>query len=245
MAGRQEKTDVTLNRDDMNARVSEAGHVMRWQLGENANRAGYGYTLVGECENCGARVIVGRTYSTCDSIRDARHVPCSGPGTSILTDIEADHHSQQMQGPIDDFRRAVRAAQTRTRQHRQETRMNDVSIHEQRMAKRCRRLAADYQRAVATGNEHMQRQLTGMYERTVQQLGYDPLAEFNQPTAKIAADYGIPEQSARRAIHIVDEGVAEGATVGQMCDEIARDPSIPAGEVTDVFVRIARTLGHR
>jgi hypothetical protein len=123
--------------------------------------------------------------------------------------------------------------------------MSTEATFEQRMAKRCRRLAADYQRATAYGNEHMKQQLTDMYERTVARLGYDPLSEYDKPTAKLATDYGLSEHSARRAIRIVDEGVATDATVDEMCHEIAADQSIPATRVTDLFVRIAKDLGFR
>lgn len=123
--------------------------------------------------------------------------------------------------------------------------MSTEATFEQRMAKRCRRLAADYQRATAYGNEHMKQQLTGMYERTVQRLGYDPLAEYDKPTAKLAADHGLSEHSARRAMRIVDEGVTTGATVDEMCREIAQDKSIPGPHVTDLFIRIAKDLGFR
>lgn len=110
MTTRIEQQSARANRDDYDRQLSAAGHRMQWKLGENSRRAEYAWFWEGHCSNCGAEMSVGATWSSCGGVRDARHVPCSGPGTDVLTVIEADRSAELTQAALDDFSRDFVAA---------------------------------------------------------------------------------------------------------------------------------------
>lgn len=88
MASAAEHESARANQREHDGRATAAGHALAWRMGENATRRGHAYFLVGECGRCGAVVTVGASWSSSYGSRDARDVPCSGPGTALLTEIE-------------------------------------------------------------------------------------------------------------------------------------------------------------
>ncbi|MGQ0777190.1 MAG: hypothetical protein ACT4NY_22705 [Pseudonocardiales bacterium] len=90
---------------DINAR--QLGHAMIWQLGLNATHQGHAYHWVGRCGDCGAEVSVGARWSTCAGVRDARKVRCSGPGTAVLTEIEAARSGDLITAAVAEFGRSL------------------------------------------------------------------------------------------------------------------------------------------
>lgn len=103
MASSTEREATRANQQDHTERASAAGHELVWQLGENATRRGHAYFLVAECGHCGAVVTVGATWSSSYGSRDARAVPCSGPGTAVLTEIENARLSELVIAALADF----------------------------------------------------------------------------------------------------------------------------------------------
>lgn len=118
MASRSEMQSADGTRDDVDARARRLGHDMTWQLGPNARRRGHAYFWRGTCTNCAATVDAGDMYSSCSGIRDARKVACSGPGTAVLTEVEADHVRAQVASAARQFDREVQRNQTRDRRRR-------------------------------------------------------------------------------------------------------------------------------
>lgn len=94
-------------RDEWDRRAAARGHQMVWRLGENARRRGYVYFFVGRCQRCGAEMTCDWSSTSCPGVRDARTTPCSGPGTAILTEIEAQRVSELVTGALIDFHRAI------------------------------------------------------------------------------------------------------------------------------------------
>jgi hypothetical protein len=117
MASRSEMQGADGTRDDVDARARKLGHAMAWQLGPNSRRRGHAYHWLGTCNQCGAEASAAAGSSS-GGIRDARKVPCSGPGTAVLTEIESAHVSQQVAGAVRQFGRDVRRNQTRDRRRR-------------------------------------------------------------------------------------------------------------------------------
>jgi hypothetical protein len=107
MASKLDKESAAFCRDDLDVRASILGHTMTWALGANSNRGGYYYHFVGRCEDCGAMATAGWAGSSCPSVRDARRVPCSGPGTAILTEIEERRSADLIAGAVAAFGQAV------------------------------------------------------------------------------------------------------------------------------------------
>uniref|UniRef100_UPI003F49500E hypothetical protein n=1 Tax=Nonomuraea sp. CA-251285 TaxID=3240002 RepID=UPI003F49500E len=113
MTSREEVADVKLNRDEKDGVARGLGHELTWRLGPNARRKGWAYHWIGDCVHCAATVSVGWGWSSCGGIRDARHVPCSGPGTAILTEIEAARSRELVAEAIAQFGREVAENQRR------------------------------------------------------------------------------------------------------------------------------------
>ena len=107
MASLAERRSVAAARADIDRELSAAGHHMHWEYGCNALRRGYAYTVHGTCSDCAAEITVGFCWTSCPSVRDARKVDCSGPGTHVLTDIEARHSHDLVAAAVADFGRAV------------------------------------------------------------------------------------------------------------------------------------------
>lgn len=109
-ATRDEKLSAEFTRDNVDARAVALGHVMTWELAPNSRRRGHCYYFRGVCTNCAAAATAGAAWSSCPGVRDARSEPCSGPGTGVLTEIEAERLSELVAGVVADFGRNVAAA---------------------------------------------------------------------------------------------------------------------------------------
>lgn len=90
MTNKATRAYVKESRDRWNIDTTSRGHSMVWRLGPNANNRGHAYFFEGDCGHCGATMQIGHTWTSCSGVRDARDVACSGPGTAVLTEIEAD-----------------------------------------------------------------------------------------------------------------------------------------------------------
>jgi hypothetical protein len=110
VATRLDRESTEANRQTHDRRATAAGHTLRWRLGENATRRGHEYFKVGTCSQCAAEVSVGASWSSCSGVRDARRVPCSGPGTAVLTEIEAGRCADLFAGAVARFGRDVERA---------------------------------------------------------------------------------------------------------------------------------------
>lgn len=109
-ATRDERLSAEFTRDNVDTRATELGHVMTWELAPNSRRRGHCYHFQGACTNCGAEATAGAAWSSCGGVRDARREPCSGPGTTVLTDIETGRVHDLAAGAVADFGRQVAAA---------------------------------------------------------------------------------------------------------------------------------------
>lgn len=107
-AGPVEITAVKAMRDEYTETLAQRGHAIRWRLGVNARRRGHAYFWKGRCEHCGAEISVGDGWSSCPGVRDARRIPCSGPGTAVLTEIETAHVHEQVADAAVEFLRETR-----------------------------------------------------------------------------------------------------------------------------------------
>ncbi len=106
-ASAAEVVAVKAARDEHDGAAAGRGHRLRWQLGENARRRGHAYFWEGRCEHCGATVSVGAGWSSCSGVRHARRVPCSGPGTAVLTEIETERAHELVAAAVREFGRSV------------------------------------------------------------------------------------------------------------------------------------------
>ncbi|MEU4576112.1 hypothetical protein [Nonomuraea sp. NPDC023979] len=107
MTSRDEIRDVKALRDDLDADARRRGHDMSWRLGPNATRKDHAYFWVGDCVNCGANMRCALGSSSCQGVRDARKVACSGPGTVVLTEIEAGRALELAADAVAEFGRQV------------------------------------------------------------------------------------------------------------------------------------------
>jgi hypothetical protein len=108
-AGAAEVAAVKAARDEHDRAAAARGHALRWQLGENARRRGHAYFWRGRCGHCGAELSVGSAWSS-GGVRDARDVVCSGPGTAVLTEIEAGRVGELVAAAVADFGTEVTTA---------------------------------------------------------------------------------------------------------------------------------------
>jgi hypothetical protein len=110
MTSRDEREGAKLNRDEHAERTARLGHDVTWKLGPNATRKGHLYFFDGTCANCHAHMSIGSAWSSSHGVLDLRSdKPCSGPGTHILTDIEAARRSELLAPAIAEFAGHVRA----------------------------------------------------------------------------------------------------------------------------------------
>lgn len=110
MASKMDREGAKFTRDNIDREAATLGHAMTWKLGPNATRKGHAYYFEGKCQHCAAEASAGSMWSSCGGIRDARHEPCSGPGTAILTEIEAARAAELIAPAIAEFAAAVRRA---------------------------------------------------------------------------------------------------------------------------------------
>lgn len=106
-ATRDEMHSVKANMAEWTTKTTAAGHKLTWRLGENARRKGCAYFWEGTCEHCAAQMTVSVCGTSSHGVRDARHAPCSGPGTAILTEIETARRDELTSGAVDEFIQAV------------------------------------------------------------------------------------------------------------------------------------------
>jgi hypothetical protein len=91
----------TLAKADMNETAVGNGHAITWK--RLPRDPGCALVFEATCGDCGATVCIGELWSSCGTIRDARRTRCSGPGTAILTDIEAERDADVFSGLLDDY----------------------------------------------------------------------------------------------------------------------------------------------
>lgn len=84
----------TLAKQAMNGQVADLGHTLAWK--RLPREAGTALVFEGSCRACGASVQIGEAWSSCRGVRDARHESCSGPGTAVLTEVEAERSAELM-----------------------------------------------------------------------------------------------------------------------------------------------------
>jgi hypothetical protein len=83
----------TLSKQDMTERAATLGHTLTWKRLPRPTKD-HALVFEGTCADCGATVQIGRTWSSCGTIRNARDETCSGPGTTVLTEIEQGRASE-------------------------------------------------------------------------------------------------------------------------------------------------------
>jgi hypothetical protein len=110
MTTRDERNGAKLNRDEYAERLARLGHDVKWNLAPHATRRGHAYFFEGLCRNCHGTISVASSWTSCSGIVDLRaDSRCAGPGTHILTDIEAARASELIAPAIAEFTAAVRA----------------------------------------------------------------------------------------------------------------------------------------
>jgi hypothetical protein len=92
-------------KQDMTERTAALGHTLTWK--RRPRPAGTALAFEGTCGDCGATVEIGASWSSCGTIRDARREQCSGPGTAVLTEIEADRSSELFGEAVADYLQAL------------------------------------------------------------------------------------------------------------------------------------------
>jgi hypothetical protein len=108
MASKMDREGAKFTRDNIDAKATALGHNMTWKLGPLATRKGQAYFFDGDCEHCAAHASAGSMWSSSHSIIDARRDQCTGPGTYVLTEIEAARASELIAPAIAEFAAAVR-----------------------------------------------------------------------------------------------------------------------------------------
>lgn len=88
-ANSTQRAEADACRDEKDEEARALGHELVWALDPDAHRRAREYFWHGVCEHCGAEVTAGACWSSCPGVRDARRVGCSGPGTAVLTEVEA------------------------------------------------------------------------------------------------------------------------------------------------------------
>jgi len=86
----------------MNEVAGKNGHTLTWK---RLPRPSKEHVLIfeGTCTDCGATVQIDRYASTCATIRDARNETCTGPGTTVLTDIEQQRASELFNEAVGEY----------------------------------------------------------------------------------------------------------------------------------------------
>ncbi|GAA3808622.1 hypothetical protein ACFQ0G_53210 [Streptomyces chiangmaiensis] len=99
----------TLGKQHMNEVASKNGHTLTWK---RLPRESKDHALVfeGTCTDCGATVEIGRGWSSCATIRNARDEACSGPGTALLTAVEQERASELFAEAVGEYVQALEDA---------------------------------------------------------------------------------------------------------------------------------------
>ncbi len=108
MASQSDRESAGFTRDNLDRTARNLGHHPTWALAPTTNRKGHAYYYVGTCDHCAGNAHAGPAWSSCTSVVDIRHDRCGGPGTSVLTEIEAARCSELVAPAITTFAGEVR-----------------------------------------------------------------------------------------------------------------------------------------
>ncbi|MGW2520489.1 hypothetical protein ACWC09_26440 [Streptomyces sp. NPDC001617] len=78
------------------------GHTLTWKRLPRESRD-HALIFEGTCTDCGATVSIDRYSSSTTSIRDARNDTCTGPGTTVLTEIEQARASELFREAVGEY----------------------------------------------------------------------------------------------------------------------------------------------
>jgi hypothetical protein len=111
MATRTDREEARFTRDNIDRAARARGHDPAWRLAPNATRKGHAYYFEGTCSHCHAHASAGPAWSSSHGVIDLRSATrCGGPGTHVLTDIEAARQSELLAPVIAEFFGHVRRA---------------------------------------------------------------------------------------------------------------------------------------
>ncbi|WP_199546363.1 hypothetical protein [Streptomyces sp. N35] len=99
----------TLAKQHMNTQIAERGHTLKWKQMPRPTLE-HALYFEGTCADCGATVQVGSGWSSCGTIRDARNIDCSGPGTAALTAVEQERASDLFREAVGEYTQALEEA---------------------------------------------------------------------------------------------------------------------------------------
>lgn len=99
----------TIAKGQMDEQVAELGHTLTWKRLPRPSRE-HALVYEGTCDDCGATVEFGSTWSSCRTIRDARSETCSGPGTAALTEVEQERADELAAEAIGEYIEALEDA---------------------------------------------------------------------------------------------------------------------------------------
>ena len=99
----------TLGKQHINEQADANGHTLTWK---RLPRPSKDHCLVyeGTCTDCGATVQIGKSWSSCATIRDARTATCSGAGTDVLTEVEQERASALFSEVLGEYVQALEDA---------------------------------------------------------------------------------------------------------------------------------------
>ncbi|MDX2881208.1 hypothetical protein PV366_47840, partial [Streptomyces ipomoeae] len=98
-----------IGKQRMNEVASQNGHTL---TRKRLPRESKDHALVfeGTCADCGATVEIGKGWSSCATIRNARDEACSGPGTAVLTEVEEERASELFAEAVGEYVQALKDA---------------------------------------------------------------------------------------------------------------------------------------
>lgn len=99
----------TLGKQHMNETATANGHTLTWKRLPRPSKD-HALAFEGTCTDCGATVEIGSGWSSCATIRDARNETCSGPGTAVLTEVEAARASELFAEALGEYVQALAGA---------------------------------------------------------------------------------------------------------------------------------------
>ena len=96
----------TLSQQHINETAANNGHTLTWK---RLPRPTKDHCLVfeGTCTDCGATVCIDRYASSTTGVRDARNDTCTGPGTTVLTEIEQARASELFREAVGEYLQAL------------------------------------------------------------------------------------------------------------------------------------------
>jgi len=96
----------TLGKQHMNETAAANGHALTWKRLPRPSRD-HALVYEGTCTDCAATVEIGNGWSSCATIRNARNETCSGPGTAVLTEVEATRASELFAEALSEYAQAL------------------------------------------------------------------------------------------------------------------------------------------